>query len=105
MTQGLVTNGHGDRASGVDDLGATGQPVGGSQGNRPNLAPTEMLGDFGQDRALLVTEGEIDRDGVEDLGHPIGRELDIDHRSGDLDDPAHTLCFSHFDSSFRPNSK
>ena len=65
-----------------------------------------MLGDLGQDRALLVTEGEIDRDGVEDLGHPVGRELDVDHRAGDLDDPAHTLCFSHVHSSdLCPNTK
>ena len=60
---------------------------------------------FHETAIRLVAEGEIDRDGMEDLGQPIGWELDVDHRAGDLDDPAHTLCFSHFDSSFRPNSK
>ena len=67
----------------VADLGAPGQSVGGLEADAADPAVADLLGHLGHDELLVALEGHVHLDGAVDLGQGVGRELDVDDRSGD----------------------
>ena len=82
--------------AGVGDLRAADQAVGGLQRDGADHAVADVLGDLEDDRLLLAAELELGRQLVVDLGHRVGRELDVHDRADDAGDAA--------DASRRPGS-
>src|SRR5262249_27547309 len=79
-----------NRATGIDDRHTASEAIGGRHGDRTHLAFTEMLGDLehellrvGAD-VFILDSGHLER--VIDCGQLAGLELDVDHRTDDLDD-------------------
>ena len=64
------------------------EAVGRLQADAAHPAVADLLGHLGRDRGGLPVELEVHLDGVVDLGQGVGRELDVDDRAGDGDDPA-----------------
>ena len=79
--QGRRADGHGDRAAGVDRLGAACQAVGGGHRHGAHPVVAEVLLDLADERLALAQ----DLDRVEDRRQLAGRELDVDDRAGDGD--------------------
>jgi hypothetical protein len=75
-------DGHADWPARVDDLRAPRQAVGSGHRNGAHPVVAEVLLNLADDPLLAAR----DLHGVEDLGQLAGRELDVDDRSGDLDD-------------------
>jgi len=68
VAQGLGTDRNRDRGAGVANRGAAHQAVGRLHGDRPHPALPEMLGNLGNDRLHLAADGDLELDGVVDLG-------------------------------------
>jgi hypothetical protein len=79
----LQSDWDGDRRPDVDDLHSTLQPIGRAHRDRAHPVVAEVLLDF-ESQGVAVLEGDLDA--VVDLGQLFRRELDVDHRAGDLDD-------------------
>ena len=75
----------GDRAAGVDDLGAARETVGGVHRDRAHAVVAEVLLHLADQRAAVAA---VDRDRVVDLGQLV-REHGLDHDALDLLDAAH----------------
>ena len=75
----------GDRPARVDHVDPAGEAVGRRHRDRPDPVVAEVLLDLA-DEVVLPVAG--DRHRVVDRGQLPGRELDVDDRAGDLDDPA-----------------
>ena len=83
-----VADGHGDRVTGVANLGATDQAVGRLHRDGAHDVVTDVLRDLeGQgpvlDIALAGVERDVHLQRVEEFRHLLGRELDVDDRTGD----------------------
>jgi hypothetical protein len=74
-----VADGHGDRAAGVDDLGAARQAVGGVHGHRAHTIIAEVLLHLAHEHMAVVVDGY----GVVDLGQRVG-EHSLDDDALDL---------------------
>src|SRR3712207_2661786 len=72
-------------------LGAPDQAVGRLHGDGADHVVTQVLGDLEGQRLAQVGEGHLDLQGVEQVGHRVARELDVDDRPGDPDDAAGRL--------------
>ena len=72
---------------GVAHRRPAGEPVGRLQADAAHPALADLLGHLGRDGSLPV-ELDLHLDGRVDLGQGVGRELDVDDRAGDGDDPA-----------------
>ena len=88
VAQGLVADGHGDRCTGIADLGSTDESVGGGKGDSTHLVATELLRDFADHGVRDVADCEVDLERMVDLGQRIGRELHVHDGARDLHDPA-----------------
>jgi len=84
-TQGRLADRHRDRGARVDDLGAACKPVGRGHRNAAHPVVAQVLGNLADER---IAACDLDLDRVQDLGQLARGELDVDHRSGDLDDAA-----------------
>jgi peptide chain release factor 1 len=76
---------HGDRRPGVADRDAAGETVRGGHRDAADPVVAQVLLDLADERLAALAE---DLDRVEDRGQLACGELDVDHRTGDLDDPA-----------------
>src|SRR5262249_45857500 len=85
---GDLADRHGDRAAGVGDGGAAHQAVGRLHGDRPGGVVTQVLLDLQGQRPGPVVQGDIDLEGVVDVGHVIGAELHVYDGADDPGDPA-----------------
>src|SRR6185436_17229253 len=74
--------------AGVLDRCATAQPVGRLQADGPDAAVADLLGDLGPHLDGRAVDLDGHRQAGVDLREGVGRELDVDHRAGDGDDPA-----------------
>ncbi len=83
VAQHGVAHRHLQAAAQVAHLGAPGQAVGGLEADAADPAVTDLLGHLGHDQLLHALEGHVHLDGAVDLGQGVGRELDVDDRSGD----------------------
>jgi hypothetical protein len=79
-------------ATGVAHHGAAGEAVGGLHGDGPHPVVTDLLGDLGGHLGRHAVHGDRELEGVVDLREPVGRELHVDHRSGDGDDATFFEC-------------
>ena len=89
VAEHAVADRHRDAAAGLRTGGAAAQAVGRLQADGPHAAVADLLGDLGGDddrRCRSTLDRQLER-GV-DLGQRAARELDVDHRAGDGDDPA-----------------
>ena len=78
-----VADRHRDGGTGVHDVGAAHQAVGGLQGDGADHVVAEVLGDLEGDRAALAVEVDLGGQRVVDLRHRVGRELGVDHGADD----------------------
>ena len=79
--------GNGDAATELANGLAPLEAVGRLQGDGPDPATTEVLGDLGGHDVGLTVDDDLELDGVVDLGELPRGELGVDHRTGDGDDP------------------
>jgi hypothetical protein len=88
VAQHPVADRHGQAGPQVAHRRAPREPVGGPQadGTHPGLA--DLLGNLGRHGDVLAIDGDGHVQRGVDGGHGVGRELDVDHRAGDGDDPA-----------------
>ena len=82
-----LADGHGDRAAGVDDLGAARQAVGGVHRDGAHAVVAEVLLHLAHEDALVAA---VDGDGAVDLGQLVGED-GFDDDALDLLDPARVL--------------
>ena len=85
---GHVADRHRDRRAGVRDLAAADETVGRLHRDRADQVVADVLGDLEGQRAGLLVEGPLDVQRVVDVGHGVRRELHVDDRADDPDDPA-----------------
>ena len=83
-----VAHRHRDAAAGVAHGRPPHQAVGRLHADAAHPPLADLLGHLGGDRDLAALEVQVDLDGVVDLGEGVGRELDVDDRTGDGDDAA-----------------
>ena len=88
VAEHAVADRHGDAAARVHDDRSARQAVGRLHAHRPHPTAAELLGDLGRDDDGLTVDVDRHLDRVVDLRNAVGREFDVDHRSGDRDDPA-----------------
>ena len=86
---GRVADGHGDRRAGVLHGRAADQAVGRLHGDGAHEVVADVLGDLERQRSMVSPPSvALDLERVVDLGHGVGRELDVDDRADDAGDPA-----------------
>ena len=89
VAQGHVADGHGNRAACVVHRSAADEAVGGLQGHGAHGGVAKVLLDLKRDRvrglAFLVSAGvgQLDGQGVVDIGQVAHREFDVDNRTLD----------------------
>jgi hypothetical protein len=88
MALGDVADRYRDGRAGVGHLGAADQAVGRLHGDRPDHVVAQVLGDLEGERARAAGQLDVDVQGVEDVWHRVARELGVDDRADDPDDPA-----------------
>ena len=93
-----LPHGHGDELTGVGHFHASGQTVGRVHAHGADLVVTQMLLDLGDQVDMARRRVDVEHESVVD-GRQLIRELNVDHRSDDLND----LAFVHrfLVSSFR----
>ena len=84
----LVTHGDRDRAAEVGDLLAADQAVGGLHRDGADQVVTQVLRDLQGQGLREVTELDVHGERAVELRNLAARELDVDDRAGDPDDPA-----------------
>ncbi len=84
-----VTDGHRDRGTGVGDLDATDESVGGLHRDGAHQVVTKVLGDLEGEGLGHLLVGDLGVQRVEQFRHGTPRELDVDDRTGDAD---HATC-------------
>ena len=91
-----LPDGHGDGRSGVLDVGAARDAVGGVHRHGPDPVVSEMLLDLGDqvDRGPVVLLGDLDAKGVVDA-RELAVEDGVDDDALDLDDLADVLLSGH----------
>jgi hypothetical protein len=99
VSQGLVSDGHGDRVTRIDHDGSPPQAVGRLHADRAHRGIADVLGHLRDDRFGPVGAFTFDMQRGRDLGKVLGREFDVDHGADNLYDPA--LRFGLCDSLFR----
>ena len=77
-----------DAASEVAHHGTADQAVGLLHADAAHPTVADLLGHLGRDLVGRPVELDRELDRVVDLGQGVGRELDVDHGTGDGDDPA-----------------
>ena len=83
-----VAHRHLDPATQVAHRRAAHQAVGLLHADAADTAFADLLGHLGRDGVGLAVELDVELDGEVDLGQGVRRELDVDDRAGDGDDPA-----------------
>ena len=86
VAEHAVADRHRDAAAGVAHERAALETVGRAHADDADPAVADLLGDLGGDRDRLAVELDVELERGVDLGQRVGRELDVDHRSGDRDD-------------------
>ena len=94
VSEHAVAHRHRDASAEVLHRRAAAQAVGGLQADRPHAVVADLLRDLGGDEDGLALELGLHLERQVDLGQAVGRELDVDHRAGDRDDPAN-LALGH----------
>jgi hypothetical protein len=84
---GDVADGHRDRLAGVRDRHAAHEPVGRLHGDGAGHVVADVLRHLERQRGRLAEQLVVDRQGVVDLGHRVGRELDVDDGPDHAGDP------------------
>ena len=88
VTEHGIAHRDGDAAAQVADRGATHEPVGLLHADAAHAAVADLLRHLGRDLRFRAVQLNGELDGVVDLGQGVRRELHVDDRAGDGDDPA-----------------
>jgi hypothetical protein len=80
-----LADGHRNRRTGQVHLQAAPQPVGRTHRDSPHQVVAEQLLHFEHQRAAVV---RVDLEGVMNLGHPLGPELNVYDGAHNSDDPS-----------------
>ena len=87
VAEDAVADRDGDPVTEVAHHRTTLQAVGLAQADAAHPALSDLERNFGHDLAPLALELDVHLDRVIDIGEVLGRELDVDNRPGDRDDP------------------
>ena len=88
VTEHGVADGNGDAPPEVAHRGAPHQAVGLLHADAAHPAVADLLGHLGRDLRGRALQVDRELDGVVDLGQCVRRELHVDDRAGDGDDPS-----------------
>src|SRR5450631_750808 len=88
MAKDAFTNRHGYASAGVPYEGPAPQAVGGLHADDASPALPDLLRNLGHDGDGRAFELGVHLHGMVDLRERVGRELDVDDRTGDRNDPS-----------------
>src|SRR5690606_16202832 len=88
VAEHAVAHRHRQAGAGVAHRGAADETVGRLQADGPDAGVADLLGDLGHDLRGLAVDHDVEGQRGVDLGDRVRRELDVDDRTRDGDDPA-----------------